>query len=91
MFKGKIIIFLLNYLMLKKIREIWMKMVSTTNNSTEDMIKKLQSLKRKTKLKFYKVISNFYAEMNIRNFRYEEDPFSKNAETIKKIYNKFYC
>ena len=38
----------------KKIREIWMNMVNTTYNSTEDMIDKLQSLKGKTKLKFYK-------------------------------------
>ena len=37
----------------KKIREIWMNMVNTNYNSTEDMIDKLQSLKGKTKLKFY--------------------------------------
>ena len=36
----------------KKIREIWMKMINATYNSTEDMIIKLQSLKGKTKLKF---------------------------------------
>ena len=33
----------------KKIRDIWMKMVNTTNKSTEDMIVKLQQLKGKTK------------------------------------------
>ena len=49
----------------KKIREIWMNMVNTTYNSTEDMINKLQELKGKTKLKFYKNISNYY-DMNIR-------------------------
>ena len=47
-------------------------MVNTTYNSTEDMIKKLQSLKGKTKLKFYKNPSIYY-EMNIRNFKFEED------------------
>ena len=31
-------------------------MVNTTYNSTEDMINKLQQLKGKTKLKFYKKI-----------------------------------
>ena len=35
-----------------------MNMVNTTYNSTEDMINKLQQLKGKTKLKFYKFISN---------------------------------
>ena len=33
----------------RKIREIWMNMVNTTYNSTEDMINKLQQLKGKTK------------------------------------------
>ena len=33
----------------KKIREIWMNMVNTTYNTTEDMINKLQELKGKTK------------------------------------------
>ena len=42
----------------KKIREAWMNMVNTTYNSTEDVIDKLQHLKGKTKLKFYKNISN---------------------------------
>ena len=35
-----------------------MKMVNTNYNSTEDMIKKLQEMKGKTKLKFHKNISN---------------------------------
>ena len=38
----------------KKVRDIWMNMINTTNNTTEDMISKLQQLKGKTKLKFYK-------------------------------------
>ena len=37
-----------------KIREIYINKVNTTYNKTEDMIDKLQSLKDKTKLKFYK-------------------------------------
>ena len=61
----------------KKIREIYISMANT--NSTDDMIDKLQTLKGKTKLKFYKNINNYYDEMNIKNFRYDEDPFAKNA------------
>ena len=71
----------------KKIREIWINMVNTTYNSTEDMINKLQNLKGKTKLKFYKNISNYYDEMKYKNFQtQEEDPFAKNAQGISKIY-----
>ena len=49
---------------------------------------KLQMLKRKTKLKFYKKISYYYDEINIRNFEFEENPFSKNAKGISKIYHE---
>ena len=38
----------------KKVREICMNMVNNTYNSTEDMNNKLQELKGKTKLEFYK-------------------------------------
>ena len=38
----------------KKIREIYINMVNTTYNSSEDMINKLQELKGRIKLKFYK-------------------------------------
>ena len=37
----------------KMVRESWVNMLNTTYNSTEDMIKKLQGLKGKTKLKFF--------------------------------------
>ena len=60
-------------------------MVNTRCNSTEDMINKLQQLKRKTKLKFYKNISNYYIEMKNKNFQTQEDPFAKNAQGISKI------
>ena len=63
-------------------------MVNTTHNSTEDMIDKLQSLKGKTKLKFYKNISNYYIEMKNRNFQTQKDPFAKNAQSISKIYQE---
>ena len=49
------------------------------------MIDKLQSSKGKLKLKFYKNIGNYYDNMNIRM---DEDPFSKNAEGISKIYHE---
>ena len=48
-----------------------MNMVNTTYNSTKDMVNNLQQLKGKTKLKFYKNISIYYDEMNIR---FEEYP-----------------
>ena len=57
-------------------------MVNTTYKSTEDMINKAQSLKGKTKLKFYKKLSNQYGIMFIRM---DEDPFSKTAQGISKI------
>ena len=73
----------------KKIREIWMNMVNTNYISTEDMINKLQSLKGKTKLKFYKSISNYYTEMKNKNFQtYNQDPFSKNAQGISRVYHE---
>ena len=78
----------LNYVNKKK-RQIWMKMVNTTYNSTEDMIYKLQELKGKTKLNFYKNITNYYIEMERKNFQtYQQDPFAKNAQGISKIYHE---
>ena len=72
-----------------KIREIYINLVNTNYNSIEDMIDKLQSLKGKTKLKFYKNISNYYIEMKNRNFQTNnQDPFSRNAEGIHKIYHE---
>ena len=72
----------------KRIREIWMNMVNTTYNTTEDVINELQQLKGKTKLKFLKNISNYYDEMKQKNFETQEDPFSKNAQGISKIYHE---
>ena len=73
----------------KKISEIYINMVNTTYNSTEDMINKLQSLKGKTKLKFYENISNYYIEMKNKNFQTNnQDPFAKNAQGISKIYHE---
>ena len=64
-------------------------MVNTNYNSSEDMINKLQSLKGKTKLKFYKNISNYYTEMKNKNFQTNnQDPFAKNAQGISKIYQE---
>ena len=64
-------------------------MVNTTYNTTEDKINKLQSLKGKTKLNFYKKICNYYFEMKNKNFRtHHEDPSSKNAQGISKIYHE---
>ena len=60
-------------------------MANTEYNSSEDMINKLQELKGKTKVKFYEKISIYYDKMNIR---LDEDPFSKNAQSISKIYHE---
>ena len=65
-----------------------MNMVNTTDNSTEDMINKLQELEGFTKLKFYKNISNFYDGMNYKNLQTQEDLFSKNARVNNKIYHE---
>ena len=73
----------------KKILEIYINMANTNYNSVEDMIDKLQSLKGKTKLKFYKNISNYYTEMKNKNYQtQDQDPFSKNAQGIHKIYHE---
>ena len=72
----------------KKIRDIWMNIVNTNYNSTEDMINKLQELKGKIKLKFYKNISNYYIEMKNKNFQTQQHPFSRNAQGISKIYHE---
>ena len=66
-----------------------MNTVNIYYNSTEDMINKLQKLKGKTKLKFYKHISNYYTEMKTINFQIQgQDPFVKNAQGISKIYHE---
>ena len=73
----------------KKIREIYINMVNTTYNSSEDMINKLQELKGKTKLKFHKNISNYYIEMKHKNFQTNnQDAFAKIAKGIIKIYHE---
>ena len=70
-------------------------MVNTTYKSSEDKINKLQSLKGKTKLKFYKNLSKFYDQMSIRrqsgNFQIEEDPSSRMFEVLEKKIMKYYC
>ena len=60
-------------------------MVNTSYKTTDDMINKVQELKRKTKSKFYKNISNYYDKMNIK---FDEDPFAKNAQGISKNYHE---
>ena len=73
----------------KKIREIYINMVNTNYNTTQELIDKLQSLKEKTKLKFYKNLSDYYIEMKNKNFQtHHEDPFSKNAQGISKVYHE---
>ena len=63
-------------------------MVNTNYNSTQDLINKLQSLKGKTKLKFYKIISDYDIEMKSKNFQTQQDPFSRNAQGITRSYHE---
>ena len=72
----------------KKIRDIWMNMLNTNYNTTEDMIIKLQQLKGKTKLKKYENINNYYNEMKNKNFQTQGDPFSKNVRSISKTFHE---
>ena len=72
----------------KKIREIYINMVNTNYDSIEDMINKLQQLKGKIKLKFYKNIINYYVQMKNKNFQTQEDPFAKNSQGISKLYHE---
>ena len=65
-----------------------MNTVGLTYNSTEDMINKLQQLGGKTKLNFYKKISNYYNEMKQKKLQTQQDPSAKNAEGISKIYHE---
>ena len=65
-----------------------MNMINTTYNTTDDMINKLKQLKGKTKLKFFKSIGNYYDEMSIRNYEFEEYPFSKYAQGIYNFYHE---
>ena len=67
---------------------MWMNMVSTTYNSTEEKNNKLQSLEGKTKLNFYKNSSNYYDQRKNRNFKFEEEPFARNAQGISQIYHE---
>ena len=67
-------------------RDIWMNRGNTKNNSTSDMINNVKESRGKVKLKFYKIISNYYNEMKKRNFQTQEDPFSKNAQGLNNIY-----
>ena len=62
-------------------------MANTAYKSTEDFIDKLQQLKCKTKLKFYKKRNSYYDETNIRNNKFENDPFSKKAQGFCKSYH----
>ena len=65
-----------------------MNLINTTYNSSEEMINKLQSLKGKRKLKLYENLSNYYDEIKIRIFTFEDDALSKNAQGVNKFYHE---
>ena len=67
-------------------REIWINTVNTTYNTTDDMINKLQQLKGKTKLTFYKNLGIYFDNVNIK---FEQNPFARNIlQGISKIYHE---
>ena len=49
------------------------------------MIKKLQELKDKTKFKFFRKISIYYDNMNVK---IDEDSFARNVQGYSKIYHE---
>ena len=65
-------------------------MVNTKYITTEGMIDKLQQLKGKTKLKFYKNMGNYYDEMKHKNVQTQENIFAKNAQGFSKIYHEVF-
>ena len=69
-------------------KEICMKMVNTTYSTTDDMINKIQQLKGKTKLIFFKNITKFYDEMKHKIFPTQKDFFKKYAQGISKIHHE---
>ena len=68
-----------------------MNMINTNYNSTEDMIIKLQSLKGKTKLKFYKNISNYYTKRKNKIFKIKKILLLKMLKVLVKFIKRFYC
>ena len=54
--------------------------------------KKPQTLKGRTKMKFYQNISNYYDQMNYtrqtKTFQFEEEPFCKGAQSVAFIMHK---
>ena len=68
-----------------------MNMVNTTYNSTQDMIDKLQQLKCKTKLKYYKNISKYYDEMKQKIFKLKKILLLEMLKVLVKFIMKCYC
>ena len=66
-----------------------MSMVNTTNNSTEDKILKLQSSEVRTKVKFYKSISNYYDEMEHKNLQFKKILLVKMLKVLVNVIMKF--
>ena len=56
------------------------------HDSTQDMVKKLQSLKGRTKMKLHQIISNYDDELTCKRqsgtFQFEEFPFGKHFQSI---------
>ena len=63
--------------------------ISIASFSDDDAIENLQLIKGRSKLKFYKNISDYYKERKNKIFQSNKiDPFSKNTKGIGKIYHE---
>ena len=83
----KIIIFQQDYHLLIKRLKNYFSLAKTKYKSAEDMNNQLQQLKGITKLKFCKNAK--YTNYNDnRDIRMDEDLFSKNGQSIGKIYHE---
>ena len=65
-------------------------MINTTYISKEDMIDKLQQLKGKTKIKFYKNINNYCTEMKNKNFKLNKIFLLEMLKVLVKFIMNYY-
>ena len=76
---------------IKRLKIFVFLMVNTNNNTTEDTIKKLQTL-RKTNLNFSQKLSNYFDEIIYRRqsgyFHFQGDLFRRGAQSICKHFHE---
>ena len=69
---------------------MYYSIVDINQKTKEDKIDSMQKIEGKTKLNFYQNIKNQYVEKIQRRqkgfYQFEEDPFSRNGQTIGKTF-----